>query len=460
MLSEGEISPIERKRSPLLGRRRWIPVLVLVVIGVAVIWMLVPWAWSPVDDAGHVLALQDLMQQHGTVPGMVAYAQRMFEIDRDWGLFRPSYWLYPSFFYLLNSALAHAVRLVMVAIALVGPLLYFRRQGYKGSRFVVATLMLLAAGSSLYVGLFLVSLQELSAMAFIGLGLMFPNRWFRLAMWTVAAWFKAPFAWLLIGQAIVDWRRGRIKLAIVNALIGVGTLSIAMLMARHGSYTANYGFDPLLMWRNAQNLLEPMNSLLLVGLVWWLAVQKSRLSATDDTVIFGIGFLGYTVQLLPWGVTAYYMGPISFFLGLTLVSLLRQDPNRQSTIRNVTALVVPVLVTLILVSIPILQGFRINLAMRGIQDCLANRPGVSAQLQGNLVYVTSSEESPIRIVQGLQIADPGWRGDVALGGLTEAGQLPDGVTMMLNVGDPLFELPGGTKIVCSNRAFQAYERIR
>lgn len=447
--------PVGRDRDTRLVILAWAAAAVGVAV-IAIAWMQIAWAWSPVDDAGHAVALNALMDEHGVVQGMALYVQQMFNIDLEWGLFRPSYWVYPSVFYLLSPPAAHLVRLAMIIVALTGPILHFRRAGYRGSRLVMVILLLLASASSLYIGLFLVSLQELSALAFIGLGLAFPNRWFRLVMWTVAAWFKAPFSWLLIGQAIADWRRGRRRLAVANLAVGVLTLGLAVIMARQGSYTAKYGFDPFGIWANLQRLIEPMNALLLVAVVWWLAVTQSRVRRSPDTIIFGIGFAGYTAQMLPWGVTAYYMGPISFLLGLTLASLLGKVRDQRAIVPLV-ALIVPALVAVILTTIPLLQGFRINGAMAGLQQCLQSRPGTSSVLQGNVIYVTTSEEAPIRLVQGLQLADPAWTGSVTLGGLAGDGRLPEGVDLLLTVGDRLPATPAGLTMVCDSWMAQAYE---
>ena len=427
----------------------------LAVLTLVIVWLRTEWAWSPVDDAGHVLALQERMEEHGALGGMWAYATDMFGIDQSGGLFRPSYWAYPSLFYLLPVTAAHLLRLLMVLLVIAGPVVHFRRTGLTGSRLWMATLLLVAAASSLYIGLFLVSLQELSAMAFISLGLLLPNRWARLVLWTVAAWFKAPFAWLLIGQAVADWRRGNRRLAIANGLLGSGTLALAVLMARSGSYTARYGFDPFAIWSNMQRLIEPMNALLLFSVLWWLFFTQTAPKRSNDTIVFGIGWAGYTVQLLPWGVTAYYMGPISFLFGLTIASTLAGDRIRLRT--AVLGVTVPALVALILVITPLRQGFQINGAMATLQACLVERPDTTSILQGNVIYVTTSEEAPIRLVQNLQIEDSTWKGSVTLGETTPEGRLPEGVQFLLNAGPALDPPPGAMTRVCGTMWAQVYE---
>lgn len=446
-----------RQHTQLLARRT----LFLTAAGAIVLallvfaWTRINWSWSPVDDAGHVIGLRDFQEKHGYLGGIAAYAVELVRVDLTWGLFRPSYWAYPPIIYLLSPTSAHVVRLLLVLLALAGPLVHFYRQGARGARLAMVALLLLAAASSLYIGLFLVSLQELSGLAAIGVGLLIPNRWGRLVAWTVAAWFKSPFAWLLIGQAVADWRRGERRLATANLILGGGTLVLAFVAARGGSYTARYVLDPMGIWSNAQRLIEPMNALLLLSVVWWIAVTQGRLRRNSDTLVFGIGWAGYTAQLLPWGVTAYYMGPISFLLGMLLASLLT-DPESRSRWQAAIALLVPTLVAAFLVTTPLLQGLRINAAMAGVRDCLADMPNSNAVLQGSILYVTTSEEGPIRMVQELQLQDPAWSGSIALGGLTDDGALPPGADTLINLSDPLSPMPAGLTVTCEFAGGQVY----
>jgi len=408
----------------------------LALLALILWWLRIPWAWSPVDDAGHVNSLAELTQANGTLPGMLEYIERNFRGDLNWGLFRPSYWVYPSLFYLLTPEWAHIIRLVMAFAAIGGPLLYFKRTGLRGPQLVFATALLIAASSSLYVGLFLVSLQELSGAALVGLGLASQNRWLRLVAWTLAAWFKSPFAWLLIGQAIVDWRNGKRGLAASNGALGLVTLGLATVMARQGGYTAGYQLDPFRIWNNLQVLLEPMNSLLLVALVWWILVTKSKLNLRNGSWIFLIGWIGYTAQMLPWYVSAYYMGPISYLLGLFLISTLPTGTRELSTPRAVLGIATPVVITSVLVFAPINQGFQIQNSMRTLQDCLQERPGTTSVMQGYVIYVTSSPEGPIRLEQNLRLVDPSWTGSISLRDPESRDELDPSIDLVLNVGPP------------------------
>ncbi len=428
----------------------------LALVALIIWWIRVPWTWSPVDDAGHVNAVGELVRTQGFFSGLLSYTEQQFRGDISWGLFRPSYWAYPSFIYVLSSEWAHVVRLVMAFVAIGGPLVYFRRTGMRGPQFIFATALLLAAGSSLYVGLFLISLQELSGAAFVGLGLALRNRWLRLVTWTIAAWFKAPFAWLLIGQAVVEWRRGKRALAIMNGVIGVSTLGIAAVMARNGGYTSGYGFDPYMMWHNLKVLLEPMNSLLLVALVWWLLITRTRLTLGLSSLGFLIGWLGYTAQLLPWFVSAYYMGPISYLFGIFLISTLpTQTPDLTKT-RSLIGLAAPITTAVILVSSPLIFGFQLQNAMKTFQDCLIDRPETTSVLQGNLVYLTSSPEGPIRLQQNLRLIDPAWTGEITLRNPELREAIDPSTDLLLNVGPPLDTTKWPVTIECQGPNAQVY----
>ena len=440
-----------RKRI-IIGALASLPILIFLSL-----WASVPWVWSPVDDAGHALGLRDLVGQFGYVGGMGAHINGMFESDLSWGLFRPSYWVYPSLIYLLDPTSAHIVRVLLALVAIGGPLAYFYRNGLRGPSFGFASILLVAAGSALYVGLFLVSLQELSGAAFIGLGLLLRSRWMRWLSWLIAAWFKAPFAWILIGQAVIDWRQGRRLLSIVNGGSGVLTLAVAGLMSRSGTYTSSYALDPDRMWFNLQNLLEPQVVLLPLLLLWWLAVTEQRLSWSPETVVFGVAWAGYTTQLLPWGVTAYYSGPISYLLGLLLISsLCRKSLPPPGPARTLVGLAVPTVLGTVLVSNSLVLGLNINTAMVTLQGCLKDRPGSSAILQGNILYLTTSEEGPMRLGQNIQLEDPEWTGTIALGSMAPQDSLPTGIDLLLNAGPPLVPVPDSLVLVCGNDSAQVY----
>ncbi len=187
------------------------------------------------------------------------------------------------------------------------------------------------------------------------------------------------------------------------------------------------------MWNNVPKLLEPMNSYLLVMVIWWAVMTSSRLRVSSPTVLFGTAFIGYTLQMLPWSVTAYYMGPISYLLGLTLASVLG-EPKLVSRSRVVLALSVPVVLALLLTAWPVRQVLQTNAVVNGIGDCLVNERDSSTVMAGSLVYVTSSSEAPIRIMQNLQLRDPQWTGQIRLEDAESTGFQDPSTTHYVVVG--------------------------
>lgn len=383
--------------------------------GAAVVlaWMAVPWAWSTIDDPGHALALRSSVEALGPLEGTWTRFREMFYIDLEWGLFRPVYWLYAAAFYWLPSSLAHGLRLLMLVVAVVGPAVYFARTSRDRDRRIFTVLLVVAGCSTVTLGLFFVSLQELSGVAFVGIGLLARGRLPRILAWTAAAWFKVPFAWLLVGYSLVLWRQGARRDAIVSAGAGFGSLAMAVVMARNGSYTADYALNPIVMWENIPKLLEYRNAYLLVMFIWWAALAGRRLNVSNDTLLFGTALAGYTLQMLPWGVTAYYGGPISYFLALTLVTLVGEGVA-QPRWRRVVALAMPVGLAILLMAWPVRQVLQSNTVVRGLSDCLTQLPGSRTALGGDLVYVTSSPEAPIRILENVRLGDPAWPGEMSL----------------------------------------------
>ena len=155
--------------------------------------------------------------------------------------------------------------------------------------------------------MFLVSLQELSGAAFVGLGLKTRRNPTRIALWLVAALFKAPFAWILIGNSVFLWRQKKRLEATISGGLGIAVLAASALWSRNGGYTSGYRLNPLDLgiYENFSRLVEPMNALLLVGLVWWLIVTNSSVKRHADSLLFLIAFAGYTVTMIPWRVPAY-----------------------------------------------------------------------------------------------------------------------------------------------------------
>lgn len=396
-----------------LTPRRAILIGVFLALAISAVWAVFrPWSWAPVDDPGFVLNMRSLVEQHGALAPLVNSVD-MMKSDFSWGLFRPAYWLYPGFMYLLPSGLAHGIRLFMLLTIIGLCIIYFHRRGVSGARLWMIVVLLIAAASQLITGLFIVSLQELSGMLFISLGLVCRKQPMRILFWLIAAWFKGPFAWFLIGNAVVQWRRGERKSALASGAIGVISLGISAAFARHGSYTSSYQinvFDPQL-WINASRAFQEANFLVILAFAWWLLVTQSQPKWDRDLPIFAIGWLGYFAQLSPWGFTAYYMGPITFSLGLLLCSFLvaQSQVSRKMAVIGIT---IPLLIAIWLVKDQLSFGLRIDSIMSSATECLSEIPSSRTALFGSVTYVTSSPEGAVRLEQLAQLENSNWQGSV------------------------------------------------
>lgn len=391
------------------------------ILGIALallclVWMLIPWEWSTIDDPGFVLGLQQRIAQHGLTGAQVDSFQSMFTSDLDWGLFRPSYWAYPGLFYLLPVDFAHLIRLLMLLVAIAGPLMFMRRRGATSISLTASALVMVTASSGLIVGLEFTSLQELSGAAFVGLGFMFPRAAARLTMWTIAAWFKAPFAWLLIGYAIPLWRRGQRANAVVSAGLGLGTIALAAAMARNGSYTARFYrnsigliLDALLS--NGPKFFELPTLLVIVSFAWWVLIARPRWRFDSMSIALLIAVLGYSANLISWTVSGYYIGPVILLLGILLVSTL--GVQRQLTKpRLIAALCIPLIIAIWITSTSVSKVLIANQAISQARDCLLELPPRSnIALSGDLTYVATLEGAD-RLTQIATLSQPSWQGSV------------------------------------------------
>jgi hypothetical protein len=438
---------------------KWLyPVVGVSTLALIVFWLLFPWEWAPVDDPGQVILLGREIAESGRLSGTFERFNQLYVGDAGGGVFRPAAWVYPVLVYQLPIGLAHVVRLVMVIVAIFGPLMYFRRMGASGTRLWITLLLLLAGASTLYQGLFLLSLQELSGAAFIGLGLLVRGSTSRIILWLVAALFKAPFAWLLIGNAVFLWRKNQRRQAAASGLLGFGVLAISALWSRGGNYSGGYNLDPLnpAMWENFSRLVEPMNALLLVSVVWWLIATNGRLARKSDWVVFLIGWAGYTLQMIPWGVTAYYMGPISYLFAIFLASTLT-DATSLDRRQICAGMIMPIFVAFWLVRATLNLGFEINSVMVDAKQCLAPLSGSNTVVSGNLLYVTSSPEGPLQMKGTVERSDPSWRGTVSLENEELSGFLNPETTHYLIVGER--QLPEGRDAyeTCISESLRLYE---
>lgn len=387
--------------------------MVLVLIG---LWFMIDWEWSTIDDPGLFLAAQSARDSNGIPMGILMRFNEAYEVDKSWGLFRPGYWLYQATVYQFPLPLPQLLRLLMILVVLAGPTVFFARHGWRSTRLIFAFILVFAGSAPLMIGLEFVSLQELTGAAFISLGLLAKSRPARLLMWVTAALFKSPFAWIMFGEAIVLWRKGEKKWALANVIVPTFILVTAWLWARDGDYTGGYGIDPNVMWENVPKLFQAPIYFLFIVTLWWATASRAQLRISDSTIVFGTALAGYMAQMLPWSVTAYYAGPISFFLGLTLVSIVAQ-PEIRSKIGNVVAIAVPIVLASLMVSWPIRQVLQTNTVLRGISACLENETNAVVGLSGNMVYVTTSVEAPDRIEQNIHLRNPNWNGNITLDNL-------------------------------------------
>ena len=429
-----------------------------ITLALIVIWFRIPWEWSPVDDAQQVVAIQNEIQAAGVVPGTVNRFLQLAQADPQWGLFRPGYWFFQSVVYQLPISVAHVLRLLMVTVAILGPLIYFRRAGVKNQTLWFILFLLVASGATLYQGLFLTSLQELSGAALIGLGLMTYRSWLRILLWLGAAWFKSPFSWLLIGYSIYLWRKNRRREAIVSAFLGVGSLAISAIVSRLGDYTAGYNLNLLNlgMYENFSRLVEPMNALLLVSIVWWLLATNGSFKRQPDWVMFFVAWAGYTLQMIPWGVTAYYMGPISYLFGIFIAATI-VNSKKLNSIQFLIALSMPIFVALWLTRITLNFGFEINSVMLESKQCLAPLSGSNTVMAGQLLYVTTSPEGPIRIMGAIELEDPAWTGSITLDDPENSGFLDPQTTHYLRIGDSPLPKGRSAMTVCERSSVTLYE---
>jgi len=375
----------------------------------------VNWSWGPVDDTGQVIAMQDLVNQNGYLGGITSRVTELASGDFVGGVFRPLAWIYPALIYSLPSGLAHLIRIGMLVVIVVAPVIYVRRKGQQPSSVLLLVFIVSFAGAATLIqGITLLSIQEVGGAFFVAIGLLSSNKYARLIFWVLAALFKGPFAWILMGYAIFHWKRGDKKLAVTSAFLGFAVLLTNVLWSLGGSYSGRYitnPFDPQL-WANASKILEPVNAVLLVIILWWAIVTKSKLTRGGDFIIFAVAFFGFFLQMIPWGFTAYYMGPISYFLAVMLAVTITTSPEAPKHLIAV-GLVVPIFLMLWVVGTNVSLVLKTNEIMRESTVCLGQITDAKVSIFGDALYVTSSPEGPIRMEQNTKIVFPDWRGTLS-----------------------------------------------
>ncbi len=375
----------------------------------------VSWSWGPVDDTGQVIAMQGLIAQHGYAGGVANRVAELASGDYVGGVFRPLAWIYPALIYSLPSGLAHLIRIAMLIVIVVAPVVYVRRKSQQRNSVLLLVFMVSLAGSATLIqGVTLLSIQEVGGAFFIAIGLLSRNKYARLLFWILAALFKGPFAWILIGFAVLHWKRGDKKFAATSGFLGFAILLTNVLWSLGGSYSGRYITNPLdpQLWANASKILEPVNAVLLVMILWWAISTKSKLTRNEDFIVFAVAFFGYFFQMIPWGFTAYYMGPISYFLAIMLAVTITANPETPKRLMAI-GLAAPLFLMIWVVGSNISLVIRTNEIMRESTICLGQTTDAKVSIFGDALYVTSSPEGPIRMEQNTEIVFPGWRGTLS-----------------------------------------------
>lgn len=408
---------------PTARRRTWWGLLILAGVAGFVVVSLLPWEWSFIDDGNLVGNLHAAQASYGPVGGVFATAYRAYLFDvTSWGLFRPAYWLWQAVFYLLPVGPAHAVRVVMLACAAAGPVLALRRR-WTGPRRRAATAWAAAAvlvDGSLWFGLWYPSLQELDGLCFVGLGLAAGRRrpLLRLACFLVAAWFKAPFGWLLLayGLLLLIIER-RPWYGIPATVLGAGTLLAATLLARDGSYTSEMVFDTDHLISSATSIAYACGPAALVVLLGAIGLGgPARREGGGDAlpVALLLGGLGYAANLLPWHVGGYYPAPVVYLLtgGAVLLWANRVGPSPAepaASARSRAAVAVTLastaVLTLTLLISPLKGGWDTMRDVSGLRDCVLRLP------PGAIVGFNGGE-GDLRLTQIVTMHEPSWHGRI------------------------------------------------
>jgi hypothetical protein len=380
-----------------------------------------PWEWSLIDD-GSLLSFTDRhVAAHGRLGALVPAAVEWYHTDRAWGLFRPAFWATVAVFYQLPVGAAHAVRLAMLAVVLAAAVVTVTRgvpAGPRRTTLAVWTGLAVAAAGPIFAGIWYPSLQELSGLCAVGFGLLAWRRpWAVAGCFTVAAWFKSPFAWLLIAFGLlVVWRRGSRASGAVAVALGVVTVALAAQFARTGTYTTWLlagRFDNLdgRAVDAAHALARPM---LVVAAGATLLLPRPRWRPDPDSPQWPLllGGLGYLASLMAWRTDGYYAAPYAFLLTVGVLAALR-DIRPLSRTRLAAALVVPLLIAGHGVSRTARTGWDTHRTTTGLRDCVLGLPPGS-------VVGFNRNEGWARLDQIAHRRRPGWTGRVVY--------VPDGRT--------------------------------
>lgn len=387
-----------------------------------VCWTLIPdWEWSFLDDAGQKTYALGYRTHRGLLGGVWANAKAQYDADiHQWGLFRPLWYPYASTFYLLSPAIAHALRFAMVLVVVVLPPLWLSRPREGRSRNVslaVVGICLLGANTTLYQGLSFLSLQELSGLALVSLGLCTDRRVPRSLLWLGAAWFKSPFVWLLLLWSLwllLSKRRVHGALVLLGA---TATLILAGISARHGAYTASFGYHGVhqlvTTGRTAQSLFYWPGTIGVLGLLVLRPRPSSIRWREPLPCVLTLGGVLYLANLLPSNadIGAYYGSPIIWMVSTAALALLATSSpiavgsRPLAWVSLAVAAVTVATAGYVVGKVNRLQLER-NAAVVGLRDFVLQQPN-----QGQ-TYAINGPEAAERLGQVIRLHDPQWTGRI------------------------------------------------
>ncbi|WP_203921611.1 hypothetical protein [Rugosimonospora africana] len=400
----------EAGEAPTFWRRYHLGVWLLVILVAALVASaFLPWEWSFIDDGNQITILRGDQAAHGWLGGILQDMIDMYHKDRWWGLFRPSFWVFAGTFYLLPVGPAHAVRLAMVVCAIGGPLVVAARRftGRPRAAMLVWTLAAVVASQQFFAGIWYPSLQETSGLCFVGLGLIAQRRpVVRALCWLVAAWFKAPFSWLLLAYGLVLCRRRETRLVgAVTSLVAVATLAITAYMSHVGFYTGAMNLSRHTVRVNFDTSVGQLAVPLLV-VVAGLAVMRPRIDVSGDptALVMLLGGAGYLANLLVWKVDAYYAGPYTYLLTLAVVFAVSEVGTRSLT-RLAAALAVSAVLGGYFLFDNAQYAYNRLSAVNALRDCVLRLPG-------SPVVGFNREEASVRLDFIVREHRPHWGGEV------------------------------------------------
>ncbi len=418
--------------------RRWLVALGAVLLAGVVAVGFLPWEWSFIDDGNLITRTQLARTVNGPVSGTLGYIVDGWHYDLSWGLFRPVFWVFIPFFYLLPVGAAHALRAAMLVTAVAGAMVAVSR-GHQGPQRLVPVFwagLAVLADTSIFAGVYYPSTQELTGLSLLGLGLFARRRpALRLVAWLCAAWFKAPFAWLLLAYGLLLlWRRRDRVLGLAYTVLGAGTLAVLALAARTGSYSqGNLSFTWQVFRLNltkAAGLAGPAVIVLLVGALLLgarFSLGGLRRPGRDDppgpdplAAALLLGGLGYLANLIFWRTGSYYAS--GFIYPLTVGTLLAvRQVAPLSRVRLAAALAVPALVAAPTIRTGLRDTWQHNQQVVGLRDCVLGLPGAP-------VIGYNRGEAWQRLDFVAHQAEPDWPGRVvrvANGATVSTGGEPD-----------------------------------